>query len=135
MKIYNKRGFFSGITWLGISVLNLILSVYKGMNLRDWLLVVVGLVLGIYYISRSFSKNASMEDRDELSEHLRTRAQAMAFFWSKVVCIGFMVFYAMLGSHTKHEIYITLFISFALMLIGMLVVEGITEFICNRKVD
>ena len=135
MKIYNKRGFFSGLFYLSLSVLFLILTVYQGMNLRDWLLIVIWLVLGIGYITRSLSKNASMADRDELSEHLRMKSQAMAFFWSKVVCIGFMVFFAMLASHTKHTLHIALFIAFGLMLIGMIIVGGITEIICNHKVD
>lgn len=135
MKIYNKRGFLSGLFWAGMAIMTLILAGYKGMNIRDWLFVVLGLILGIHQISRSLSKNASMEDRDELSEHLRMKAQAMAFFWAKAVCIGLFAFFAMLASHTKHEIHITLVMSFAFMLIGMIIVEGITEIICNHKVD
>ena len=135
MKIYNKRGFFSGLFWLSMGIMNLILSGYKGMNIRDWLFVVIGLILGIYYISRSLSKNASMEDRDELHEHLRTKAQAMAFFWTKVVCIGLFAFFAMLFSHTKSEVHLILFIAFAFMLLGMIIVEGITEHYCNHKVE
>lgn len=135
MKIYNKRGFVSGLFWLGMGIMNLILSGYKGMNIRDWLFVVIGLILGIYYISRSLSKNASMEDRDELHEHLRMKAQSMAFFWTKVVCIGLFAFFAMLFSHTKNEIHLVLVIAFAFMLIGMIIVEGISEAICNHKVD
>ena len=83
----------------------------------------------------SFSKNASMVDRDELSEHIRTKAQAMAFFWTKAVCVGLFVFYAMLFSHTKHEVHFILFMAFAFMLIGMVIVEAITELYCNHKVE
>ena len=135
MKIYNKRGFFSGLFYLGLSIMALVMMVYKGMNIRDWLFVVIGIVLGIYYISRSFSKNASAEDRDELSEHIRTKAQALAFFWTKVVCIGLFAFFAMLFSHTKSEIHMVLFIAFAFMLMGMIIVEAITEDYCNHKVE
>lgn len=135
MKVYNKRGFFSGLFWVAMSILAIILMTYKGMNIRDWLLAVIGLVLGIYYISRSLSKNASMADRDEMSEHLRTKSQAMAFFWTKALCIGFFVFYLMLFSHTKQDIHLVLALAFAMMLVGMVIVECITEHICNRKVD
>lgn len=135
MKIYNKRGFFSGLGWLTMAVMMLILTGYKGMNIRDWLFVVIGFVLGIYYISRSLSKNAALADRDELHEHLRMKAQAMAFFWTKAVCIGLFVFFAMLFSHTKSEVHIILFIAFGLMLVGMIIVEVITEHYCNHKVD
>ena len=135
MKIYNKRGFFSGLGWLTMAVMMLILTGYKGMNIRDWLFVVIGLVLGLYYISRSLSKNASTKDRDELHEHIRMKAQAMAFFCPKVVCVGLFAFFATLFSHTKHEVHLVLFIAFAMMLLGMVIVEGITEIICNHKVD
>ena len=134
MKIYNRRGFFSGIFYPGMAVLALILMIYKGMNLRDWLMVVVGAALGIHYLSRSLSKNASMADRDELSEHLRMKTKALAFSWTKGVCIGLWVFFAMLFSHTKSDIHLTLFIAFAIMLLAMITVEFITELICNRKV-
>lgn len=135
MKIYNKRGFFSGLFYLGTAILFLILMIYKGMNLRDWFLVVLGVSLGIYYISRSFSKNASMADRDELSEHLRMKTKAIAFSWTKGICIALWVFFALLFSHTKSEVHLTLFIAFGLMLLAMIIVECITELICNRKVD
>ena len=135
MKIYNKRGFFSGLFYLFMSVMALILMVYKGMNIRDWLIVVLGLILGIHYITRSLSKNASAEDRDELHELVRIKAQALAFFWTKAVCIGLFAFFAMLFSHTKSEIYLFLFIAFSFMLLGMVIVEAITEHYCNHKVD
>lgn len=135
MKIYNKRGFFSGLFFLGLSITSLILMIYKGMNLRDWFFVVVGLILGINYITRSFSRNASMEDRDELSEHIRTKSQAMAFFWTKALCVALFAFYAMLFSHTRNEFHLVLFLAFSFMLFGMVIVEAITEHYCNRKVD
>ena len=135
MKIYNKKGFFSGLFWITTAILTLIMTSFKGMNIRDWLLVVIGLVLGIYYLCRSFSKNASMEDQDEMTQHVLHKSRALAFFWTKVVTIGLFVFYAMLASHTKHEIHITLMIAFAIMLIGQIIIEGITEHYCTAKVE
>ena len=135
MKIYNKKGFFTGLFWIAMAILLLIMTSFKGMNIRDWLFVVIGLVLGCYYLCRSFSKNASMEDQDEMTQHLLHKSRAMAFFWTKVVTIGLFVFYAMLASHTKHEIHITLMIAFAIMLIGQIIIEGITELYCTKKVE
>jgi uncharacterized membrane protein len=135
MKIYNKKGFFSGLFWITTAILTLIMTSFKGMNIRDWLLVVIGLVLGFYYLCRSFSKNASMEDQDEMTQHVLHKSRALAFFWTKVVTIGLFVFYAMLASHTKHEIHITLMIAFAIMLIGQIIIEGITEHYCTVKVE
>ncbi len=135
MKIYNKKGFFTGLFWLGMSAMALILMSYKGMNIRDWLMVVIGLILGIHGISRSLSKNASLEDQDELTTYLLQKSRSMAYTWTKIICIGLMVFYIMLFSHTKHEIHLTLVIAFGMMLVGMLIVEGITEIICTHKIE
>ena len=135
MKIYNKRGFFQGVFYLCFAVLAMILMIYKGMNLRDWFLVVLGVSLGIYYISRSLSKNASMADRDELSEHLRLKTKALAFSWVRGICIGLWAFCAMLFSHTKSDIHMALFICFGFMIIVMVTAEAIIELVCNRKVE
>ena len=135
MKIYNKRGFFQGVFYLCFAVLAMILMIYKGMNLRDWFLVVLGVSLGIYYISRSLSKNASMADRDELSEHLRIKTKALAFSWVRGICIGLWAFFAMLFSHTKSDIHMALFICFGFMIIVMVTAEAIIELVCNRKVE
>ena len=135
MKIYNKRGFFQGVFYLCFAVLAMILMIYKGMNLRDWLLVVGGVALGIYHISRSISKNASMADRDELSEHLRLKTKALAFSWVRGICIGLWAFFAMLFSHTKSDIHMALFICFGFMIIVMVTAEAIIELVCNRKVE
>ena len=135
MKIYNKRGFFQGVFYLCFAVLAMILMIYKGMNLRDWFLVVLGVSLGIYYISRSLSKNASMADRDELSEHLRIKTKALAFSWVRGICIGLWAFFAMLFSHTKSDIHMALFICFAFIIIVMVTAEAIIELVCNRKVE
>lgn len=135
MKIYNKKGFFTGLFWLGMSAMALILMCYKGMNIRDWLMVVIGLILGIHGISRSLSKNASLEDQDELTTYLLQKSRSMAYSWTKIICIVLMVFYIMLFSHTKHEIHLTLVIAFAMMLVGMLIIERITEAICTHKIE
>lgn len=135
MKIYNKKGFYTGLFWITTAILALIMTSFEGMNIRDWLLVVIGLVLGCYYICRSFSKNASMEDQDEMTQHLLHKSRALAFFWTKVVTIGLFVFYAMLASHTKHQIHITLMVAFGMMLIGQIIIEGITEHYCTAKVE
>ena len=135
MKIYNKKGFFTGLFWITTAILVLIMTSFKGMNIRDWLFVVIGFVLGFYYLCRSFSKNASMKDQDEMTQHLLHKSRAMAFFWTKVVTIGLFVYFAMLASHTKDTIHITLMIAFAIMLIGQMIIEGITELYCTKKVE
>ena len=49
--------------------------------------------------------------------------------------VGLFACYAMCFSQTKNEIHLVLFIAFTMMLVGMIIVEAITEHYCNHKVD
>lgn len=86
-------------------------------------------------MTRSLSRNMSAEDTDELSEHIILKARSKAFAWSKGLCLFLIVFYAMIYSHSKNEIHAVLFVGCTLMLVAMIIIEAITEFYYNRKME
>lgn len=135
MKIYNKKGFFTGLFWLLIAGCQCYLAVYKGMDFTNAFFCFVSLALAVLYLSRSLSKNTSEADQDELTVHLLNRSRSLAFFWSKVLYAAFMVYWLLLYSHIKDEIYMVLFMNTFIMLAGMIIIQIITEIYCERKIE
>ena len=67
MKIYNKRGFLSGIVCLGLAVWSIVLDFGEPdpntfVQIRDSVLSVILLLIGINSFWRAFSKKAARED-------------------------------------------------------------------------
>lgn len=133
MKIYNKKGFFNGIFFLLLAVCNTILAIQDHMDFFEFTCIFIGIVGSIIMISRSFSKNASYEDQDELTTHLLQKSRSLAFFWSKALCVFAALFWLMIYSFTKDDIYIILFGSAGFLLVGMILIGAFTEFYCEWK--
>lgn len=133
MKIYNKKGFFNGILFLLLAVCNIILSLQTHMSFLDFTCIFILLIWSIVLISRSFSKNASYKDQDELTTHLLQKSGSLAFFWSKALCVFAALFWLMIYSFTKDNLYIVLFGSAGFLLVGMILIGAFTEFYCEWK--
>lgn len=133
MKIYNKKGFWKGIFYLCLTGLWMYTCAHKELTLRNGVFCALGLFMGIYYVSRSFSRNLSEADSDERSKLIVQKSRCMAFLCCKGICILFGIFWLVLYTNTKSDIHMAMFISFMLMLIGMVFAEAITEIYYDAK--
>lgn len=133
MKIYNKKGFFTGLFWLVFGVAFLCTMVYRGMELLDIVACVGNFSLAIYYIGRSFSRNMSDADQDERTKLIVQKTRATAYSWTKGICIFLGILYIAVFSWKKDTLYLGMFACFAMIVIGMLIIEGIIELYYERK--
>lgn len=133
MKIYNKKGFWQGIFYLCLTGFWMYTCSYEGLTLRNGFLCAFGLFIGIYYLSRSFSRNLSEADQDERSKLIIQKSRCMAFLCCKGICILLGIFWLVLYTYTKSDIHMAMFISFMFMLIGMVFAEAITEIYYDAK--
>ena len=133
MKIYNKKGFLSGLFWLLMGGTSLYTMVYRGMEIPDIVFCTIEFGLAVYYIARSFSRNLSDEDQDERTKLIVQKSRATAYAWVKGICIVLGLLYMLVFSHTKNNLHLGMAVCFAMILIGMLIVEGITEIYYDRK--
>ncbi|WP_312651989.1 hypothetical protein [Aminipila sp.] len=67
MKIYNKKGLVFGIVWTAVGVCNLIVNIvspeeFLPKQLKDVIIAVVVIMIGISGFIRAFSKQATRED-------------------------------------------------------------------------
>lgn len=85
MKIYNKRGLLSGIVCLGLAVWSIVLDFGEPdpnafVQIRDSVLSVILLLIGINSFWRAFSKKATKEDfieeQDERNKWIEYRSKS-----------------------------------------------------------
>ena len=122
MKIYNKKGFISGIVWLSICLVGIFAMAVKGFSLKLTLWTLLLFLFSIASISRSFSKASSLEDlladTDERDRYilLKTANKSLQIFgWINfAVTISLMIIYAitknnyLLGAFILSSLYITI---------------------------
>ena len=133
MKIYNKKGFFTGLFWLFFGGCNLYTMIYRGMYLFDIVVWAGNFGLAIYYLTRSFSRNMSDADQDERTQLVVQKTRAAAYSWTKGLCVGLGLLYVALYSHTKEDLYLVMFGCFAIILVGMVIIQGIIEIYYDHK--
>lgn len=133
MRIYNKKGFYTGLFWLVLGASSLYGLVYRGMYLLDVVFCAVEFGLAIYYIARSFSRNMSDADWDERTQLIVQKSRATAYSWVKGLCVALGMLYIAVFSHTKDTLHFAMFVCFAAILIGMMIIEGITEIYYDHK--
>lgn len=133
MKIYNKKGFFTGLFWLVLGACLLYGSVYRGMYLFDIVLCAGNFCLAIYYIARSFSRNMSDADQDERTKLIVQKTRATAYSWVKGLCVALGLLYVAVFSHTKNDLHFGMFVCFGMIVVGMVIIEGIIEIYYDHK--
>lgn len=104
MKIYNKKGFFSGLFTTAIGVALLAAGVDTGFerfDLKDAALVIFCLLIGLTTIARSMSHSLSREDKiselDERNRLITLKSRSRAFSITQGVCWVLMFIFIMLG--------------------------------------
>ena len=133
MKIYNKKGFWMGIFWIIFGGTNTYLTIYRGMTLLDIVFCVLELGIGIYYITRSLSRNMSDADQDERTQLIVQKSRTAAYAWVKILCIILGILYLMVFNSTKNDLHLGMFVCFMMILVGMMIIEGICEIYYDHK--
>ncbi|MGN0335040.1 MAG: hypothetical protein ACI4DV_05165 [Lachnospiraceae bacterium] len=127
MKIYNKSGFLIGLFYVILGTSELIMYAYRGFTWLSAFLYGSLVFFGITKIVRSLSGNMSAEDLDERNEYIRQKTGSTSFTITKILCFAFWIFYMVIYNYTKNEIYIGIFIIFAIMFIAMCIIQLIVE--------
>ena len=110
MKIYNKKGFFSGLVSAALGIALLAAGWHTGFerfDLKDAFLVVVLLLIGIVQAARSFSRALSREDiisdLDERNTLVKFKSCSPAFGITQGVCFVLAVVFILLGAYHDYD--------------------------------
>lgn len=108
MKIYNKKGFLTGLFPAVLGAALLIAGVQTGFDrfeLQDAVLAVVCLLVGLTTLVRSMSRSIAREDKilelDERSQLVTLKSRSRAFGITQSVCLVLMFLFLLLGA-VKH---------------------------------
>lgn len=102
MKIYNKRGFASGIFTMMLGVVNLILDVvHNKVGVKGSILIVALLCLGFHLVFRSLSYKCSMEDKmeelDERNQLVKLKSKSKSFSLVQIISFILMTMLLVIG--------------------------------------
>lgn len=138
MKIYNKRGFFSGLICLTVGLAGLAILPFKEFQLRLWLGVLFLLAMAAYQLPRSLSKTKSKEDMlapgDERDRYLAMRSghttvTIMNHLLFAAVC-GALILYGLLREPVLLAVGMTLW---AVLLVMFFIMLGVNIYYERRS--
>lgn len=118
MRIYNKKGFISGVIMGGLGILNLIvLMANRADKPTDFLVSFLWLsslllLFGISAIMRSLSKRLAKEDRltelDERNRLIELKSQSKSFRLTQIITFLLMLALIVMGKVSGDERFLTI---------------------------
>ena len=120
MKIYNRKGFLSGLFSAALGTALLFIEVQNGFDSfqpKNTLLAIVCLLVGLTAVVRSMSRRLSREDKilllDERSQLVTLKSRSRAFRITQGVCLVLMFLFLLLGAAKNFDGAVFLGLGFA----------------------
>lgn len=136
MKIYNKKTFWYGIGFIVLGTLQLMISIWKGFDLKGTVMMILCLLIGGSGLLRSFSREMSREDKiaelDERNRLVEWRAKSCALGIAELVCFVCMLL-SIFGMQAMEAFFGGMLVAFGLIFTTMLIIECITLLYYNKK--
>lgn len=139
-KIYNKKGFCSGIISLTIVLFSVLVGIKCGYRntgslIKSIILISVLTIIGITSIYRSMNKDCTKEDiknNDEREELINLKAGNSALNFSTNFCFCSMIIIVLLWVKFRWETLITIIIVMAVIL-DVLLISPIVAYYYHNK--
>lgn len=119
MKIYNKKGFFSGILWTAAGVFCLYRDIadsadFLPQQIKSVVISLLCLAIGLTSLIRAFSKSSTREDRmgemDERNKLVRLKTNSLTLNILGYLQLAGMIIGILGFTFTKNVIYGSLFL-------------------------
>ncbi len=121
MKVYNKKGFVSGIFMTALGLLDLIASITQNnFDIDSVILIVALLVAGSSTIMRSVSQKLSREDKlaelDERNRLIALKAKSRSFQLTQIISFLLMLVLLVMGKVSGYDGFIAMGVGSAFVL-------------------
>lgn len=118
MKIYHKKNFWAGVGMLVLSLLNLMLSLWRqDFDLSAGILVGALFLLGVSSLLRTLSPKLACEDKieeqDERNILVKLKTSTSAFRWTRLVSLGLLILLLVAGAVTGEKSLIAIGVGLA----------------------
>ena len=137
MKVYHRKNFIIGISFLMLATVLALLSIPDEFTAKRIVLIALGLIFGIALLARSLSSKLSRKDyiteNDEREIQIRLRAGNRTYrilYWTCV--IGAAV--SALAGGIFGMVFAPVFITFGALFVFMVIVESRRPFTTTGKV-
>ena len=136
MKIYNKKNFRYGLGMTILGVLMLLVSIWKGFEVKSTVVLALCLFLGIGFLLRSLSRDMSREDKiaelDERNKMVEWRAKSRALGIAELICVV-CILISIVGMRIVKDFFGGMLVAFGLMYTIMLLTELLTLLYYDKK--
>ena len=136
MKIYNKKNFRYGLGMTILGVLMLLVSIWKGFEVKSTVVLALCLFLGIGFLLRSLSRDMSREDKiaelDERNRMVEWRAKSRALGIAELICVV-CILISIVGMRIVKDFFGGMLVAFGLMYTIMLLTELLTLLYYDKK--
>ena len=135
MKSSNKKTFWYGIGFIVLGTLQLMISIWKGFDLKGTVMMILCLLIGAADCSAAFpgrcreDKIAELDERNRLVEW---RAKSRALGIAELVCFVCMLL-SIFGMQAMEAFFGGMLVAFGLIFTTMLIIECITLLYYNKK--
>lgn len=110
MKIYNKKGFISGLIGLLLSWADLMLMLVKEFSMKYLIMGLFLFAFSITEITRSLSKKKTIEDmtinNDEREKYIQLKSSQKSFQIIEIINCTFLILFIIIYSITKKQVLI-----------------------------
>lgn len=136
MKIYNKKNFRYGLGMTILGVLMLLISIWKGFDVKGTVILALCLFVGIGLMLRSLSRDMSREDKiaelDERNKMVEWRAKSRALGIAELICVV-CILISIVGMRIVKDFFGGMLVAFGLMYTIMLLTELFTLLYYDKK--
>ena len=136
MKIYNKKNFRYGLGMTILGVLMLLVSIWKGFEVKSTVVLALCLFLGIGLLLRSLSRDMTREDKiaelDERNKLVEWRAKSRALGIAELICVA-CILVSIVGMRVVEDFFGGMLVAFGLMFAIMLLTEFFTLLYYDKK--
>lgn len=136
MRIYNKKGFWTGVFMLALALLLAWAGLRSGFQDKIFAILVC-VVCGVSYLFRGLSYEMSREDRveeqDERERFVRARAQSRALQITQVVCFALMLAFVVMGAKAREQMFVAMGVAAAFCYMAAILSELFTQIYYQRK--
>lgn len=136
MKIYNKKNFRYGLGMTILGVLMLLISIWKGFDVKGTVILALCLFVGIGLMLRSLSRDMSREDKiaelDERNKMVEWRAKSRALGIAELICVV-CILISIVGMRIVKDFFGGMLVAFGLMYTIMLLTELLTLLYYDKK--
>lgn len=137
MKIYNKKTFITGALFLVMGAALLFISISKGFEIKNTILLLLSLAIGAGFVIRSLSMELSrrdkLDDLDERNQFILLKTKSKSFSPTQLLTAVLMMLLLSVGGSLRIPEITAVGVGFAVCFVITLLAEFFTRLYYEKR--